>query len=215
MSRKLLLRTDQNPYHINGRSNNKDWFIPDLNVCFNIFLEVIKKTQEMYSFEFHHFLLMDNHFHMIITTPQSNIDLGMRYFMTECSRKIARASNRINKIFGRRYHWTFISDSTQYAHTVKYLYRNPLEACMTSSSEKYIYSSINSSYKLFSENKQGFDEHLPKNKLEFIDWINEEYPEEVKLSIKKALEKKVFKISRSRINNQKVDLKKYLKNSKL
>lgn len=211
MSRKLLIRTDQNPYHITARSNNKDWFIPDLNIIFEIFLEVIEKTKKQYGFEFHHFLLMNNHLHIILSTPQSNIDIGMRYFMTESSRKIARASDRINKIFGQRYHWTLINDSTQYAHTVKYLYRNPIEAGVTLSAQEYIYNSMNSRKTIFSENNAGFSEHLPNSNAELLFWINQEYPPEIQSSIKRALQKKIFKISKLRKNNQKVDLKKYLK----
>ncbi len=214
MARKQLIRTDLNPYHINARSNNQDWFTLSLDLCYYIFIEVIKKTKEKYGFQFHHFLLMNNHFHMIISTPDSNIDLGMRYFMTEVSRRIARSSNRINKIFGQRYHWTFIQDSIQYAHAVKYLYQNPLEVRIQPKVELYPYSSIVKNQNIFIENENGFKEHLPTKKQEFFDWINEPYPEDIKECVKKALKKPIFKVNRSRKTNQKVDLKNYLKNSK-
>ena len=212
MPRKQLIRTNQYPYHINARSNNQDWFLPTLDICFSIFLEVIKKTKEKYNFEFHHFVLMSNHFHMIVSTPDENLDKGMRYFMTETSKKIARASNRVNKIYGQRYHWTLIIDSIQYAHAVKYLYRNPLEANITKRCELYKYSSLRLP-QLFTENGAGFDEHLPLEKFEFLKWINEPYTRLTQETIDQALKKSVFKVTRSRKTNQKVDLHRYLKNS--
>jgi putative transposase len=213
MPRKNIIRTEVNPYHINARSNNQDWFIPSMDLCYYIFIEVINKTREKYRFQFHHFVLMNNHFHMIVSTPDANIDRGMRYFMTEVSRRIARSSNRINKIFGQRYHWTLIEDSVQYAHAVKYLYQNPLEAKIETRIELYRYSSLTRTQNAFSENKNGFNEFLPTKLDELLDWINEPYPAHIKECIKQAMKKPIFKLSKSRNNNQKVDLKKYLKNS--
>lgn len=142
MPRKHVIKSSVFPYHICARSNNQDWFSLPLEETIDIFAQVTSRTQEQYKFRFELFTLMSNHFHMIISTPNENISEGMRYFMTESSRGIARASNRINRIFGQRYHWTIIRDPAHYAVVYKYVARNPVAAYLVHRVEEWPFSSL-------------------------------------------------------------------------
>lgn len=64
----------------------------------------------------------------------------MRYFMTETSRRIARAAGRINKIYGSRYKSTLLADPVHYANSLRYFYQNPLRAGLCSDVDLYPWS---------------------------------------------------------------------------
>jgi putative transposase len=55
------------------------------------------------------FFLMNNHFHLLVLTPEEDIDGIMYFFMKEVTLEIQKCSGRINKIFGGRYKVSMIS----------------------------------------------------------------------------------------------------------
>lgn len=203
MARKIVELSNIFPYHLCARSNNKDWFDLPMNQVFEIYVDVLERTINLYKIKCHSFVLMSNHFHMLASTPDENLSSAMRYFMSESSRAIARASRRINHVYGSRYHWTIIRSSEHYAHAFKYIYRNPVEAKISFKVEEYQWSSFynfNSKLKsLINNNENGYDEYLPNDLNEMIDWLNHNDDPEYINNIKKALRKHEFSFSQ---NNQ-------------
>lgn len=196
MPRKLVETSDFYPYHIFARSNNKDWFALNLDTVFSIYCEVLNKTIKNYNFEVHSFVLMSNHFHMMMSTPDANVSEGMRYFMTETSRKIARESKRINRIYGARYGSCIIKSSEHYYYAYKYVYRNPVEAKLCMKVENYKWSTIHSRQINLSKNKNGFDEYIAVDKDTYLYWLNEKFEESLSRGVKRALSKKEFKFTK-------------------
>ena len=195
MPRKLVELSDVNPYHIYARSNNKDWFALPLGYVYLIYEDVIKRTVKNYGFAFHSFVLMSNHFHALVSTPKANLSEGMRYFMTESSRSIARASGRINRIYGARYKSTIIKSSIHYAHAYKYVYRNPVEAGVCDKALNYEFSTLNSKCRIkVEDNSNGFNEHIPDFFDELIEWLDDDPGEKFNNDIRKALRRREFKI---------------------
>lgn len=145
MGRKKLILDSNASYHVTARSNNRDWFSIPMDTCWQTFEDLLATTAERYNLLIHSFVLMSNHFHLILSTPSMNLDKGMRYFMTETSREIARASGRINHIYGARYKWSWLSSNQSLAYAYKYVYRNPVRAGICDAVEKYPYSTITSS----------------------------------------------------------------------
>jgi REP element-mobilizing transposase RayT len=56
-----------------------------------------------YKAEIHAFVLMSNHFHLVVSFPENNMSEAMNYFMRETSRMISRDAGRINQTYGSRY----------------------------------------------------------------------------------------------------------------
>ncbi len=90
----------------------------------------------------HAFVLMNNHFHLIVRTPDGNLSDAMRYFMRETSREITFVSGRINQTYGSRFHRSLLHSPLYYLHAYKYLYRNPVEAGLCELVEEYKFSSL-------------------------------------------------------------------------
>lgn len=198
MPRKPVIYSDVHPYHIRVRSNNRNWFDLPPEDCFDVFCRVLKKTKEGYGLEIHAFVMMNNHVHMIASTPSANISECMRYFMTEASRGLRIKTKRINHVFGGRYKWTLIEDPDYYSSCLKYIYRNPVRADITSLVELYAWSNIasqNSILKdLITKPKHGHDTQINYEKQKMLAWLNEPTSKELEEAIKNALRRSVFKI---------------------
>jgi len=88
------------------------------------------------------FVLMSNHFHLIASTPESNISQCMHYFIKNVSVRLAKAGNRINETFARRHYKTILQSRSNYLNAYKYNYQNPVVAGIVSKVEDYRYSTL-------------------------------------------------------------------------
>ncbi len=203
MPKKPIIRTSEYPYHIYARSNNREnFFIPTSNV-WEIMVSEIRTVTNRYHAQIHAFILMLNHFHMLISTPKENIDAIMKYLMREVSRKIARSAKRINRIFGGRYRRSLIKNNAYYAHVYRYIYRNPVEVKMSNKVEEYPFSTMqmliknqtSKPFPLFDKEYISRSEIIPKNLNERLDWLNVPYASEQGEMIRKALRRNIFRLS--------------------
>lgn len=190
MARQPLFRTNEFPYHVVARSNNQDWFQLEMSECWEIFVEEINSTMKSYEFETHAFLLMNNHYHWLLSTPKENLDEGMRYFGTQTSRKIARASGRINKIFGARYKPTLILEESHYENAFRYLHLNPIKAGICSSPNEYQWSTLHDKRIIITDHKE-FGSAIPEQNI--TDWLLQDTSAEFFLKNQRALRRSVFK----------------------
>lgn len=157
MPRKPLVRTNEFPYHIISRSNNRDWFYIPIEDVWRYCCELLEQGKENYGVKIEAFVLMSNHYHLCLYTPKANIDAFMRFFNQNLGRKIAKQSGRINRIFGAPYKWTVITNEAYFNNVLRYVYQNPLRANLCKHCEEYPYSDLL---------KQ-------KQDAEFISWLNQ------------------------------------------
>jgi putative transposase len=213
MARKHIELSDFFPYHVCARTNNRDWFEIPLEVVFKIFTQVLNKTSQNYELHIHAFVLMANHFHMVVTTPKANLSEAMRYLMTETSRAVARTSHRINRIYGARYRWTIIKSPAHYAHAVKYVYRNPVKAGISKKVELYPWSTILEEGGPIkrSPHPLEFTEYLPPANDDFIKWLNENCGEEHDQRVQAALRRHVFEFPRDKKTGRKPEANVHLR----
>lgn len=198
MARKYLIRTSDAPYHITARSNNKDFFYVDMQTLWIIFTEVMIRAQKLFLCEFHAFVLMSNHYHLLVSTPGCNIDKVMEHIQREVAKKANFKSGRINHFFGGPYKWSLIYEERYYWNAVKYIFRNPIRAGISKSVNEYQFSSLN--YEDNDLNWKMIDFFNDKNKLIKLDvnWLNEPFLNELEDCIRLALRRKEFKIPRRR-----------------
>lgn len=199
MSKKKFTPTAEFPYHITARCLNKEWFSMPLNEIWNIFSDYLFFIHHAFNVHIHSFVLMNNHFHLILHTPNANLDKAMNYFMRETSRVINKNSGRINQIYGAPYHWSILKFSIYYLHTYKYVYRNPVEAGLARFVEEYKFSTlqalIGQTHTIIPlEN----DDTLFSNFETQLQWLNKTYfLSAQKEDIKKALRKREFKFGKN------------------
>ncbi|MEZ4703954.1 MAG: transposase [Bdellovibrionota bacterium] len=208
MARKRVELSDIHPYHVCARSNNRTWFDIPLSQVFGIYANVMEKAIEKYEIECHGFVLMANHFHMLISTPKSNLSQAMRYFMTETSRAIARSSHRINRIYGQRYHWTIIKTAEHYAHVFYYIYRNPIRHRAVSRLNMYRWSTLHPHHRKFNTlivpKNEEYDVYIPQDRKTLIQWLESIHDEKYENAIATSLTRHEFTFPQDRISGKRI-----------
>ncbi len=210
MPRRALIRTAEFPYHITARSNNREWFYLPTDKCWQVFDQKLAIVSDRYEARVITFLLMSNHFHLLMKTPRANIDAIMNYLMREVSRTIGTKTGRINHIFGGRYKWCVIRSEPYLAHAYKYVCRNPVEAGIVKRVEQYRYSTLNvqmgRSMASFPIHDVGeFSCYIPITLSEKLNWLNSPYSSGQRDRIRRGLRRTTFTLS-TRRNDQKHSL---------
>lgn len=142
------------------------------------------------------FVLMDNHFHLIIHTPNSNLDSAMRWFMRETSRSITRFGGRINQTYSGRYFRSILNSDLYFRHAYKYVYLNPVRASLVNSPVDYRFSSLPYVLGLHELQFPVHDELLMTDTEETLSWLHKLPSPTNWLSVQKALRRRTFQISR-------------------
>jgi REP element-mobilizing transposase RayT len=144
---KLMPRKPRNlqsdfPYHVTLRALNKVNFPVPPEILWEFVCDHLLFCSFAFKVEIHAFVLMSNHYHMIVRTPECNLDKFLGYFHKELSREICFKSGQINHRFGGRYQATVIDNVSYYGSAYKYVYRNPVTAGICSRVQDYTFSSL-------------------------------------------------------------------------
>ncbi len=200
MPRKNLMRTNLHPYHVTIRSNNREWFELPLCEVWGICIEALKFANNKYPVKLQAFVLMSNHYHLMLWTPNCDLDKFMYVLNSKISKSIREKTGRINRIFGDRYKWSVIEDSKYSRTCLRYIYQNPVKAKIVLRCEDYVYSSI---FYVLRDLDVGIDWFSPLfgDNGEFLKWMNS--VETNSTGIKKALQRPIFKIPNQRTSRRK------------
>ena len=184
MARKNLIRTNEFPYHVVIRCNNKEWFNLPIAEIWDICIDALKRANFKYPVRIISFVLMNNHYHMILFTPNSDLDKFMKILNSIISKDIRYKTKRINRIFGDRYKWKLINNKQYYNTVLRYIFQNPIHAYMATRCEQYPYSTI-----YYQTNNISLGIELPSEFTTsiFIDYINTKTPALEKQMLKKSL----------------------------
>ena len=139
---KAILQPDF-PYNVTARCINREWFNLPMDEVWEIFSEELFWVSRTHNFKIHSFVLMSNHFHLIVRTPDSNISSGMQQFMRSTSWRLTRAGNRINETYAGRHYKTILDTNSYFLNAYKYNFLNPVKAGLCERVEQYPYSSLN------------------------------------------------------------------------
>lgn len=150
-----------------------------------------------YDVRIHAFVLMSNHFHLVISTPQANLDEAMNYLLREVSKRINEETGRVNQVFGGPYHWSLITNWIHYQHVYKYVYRNPVQAGICSKVQDYRYSSLPGILGMDYLYIPAYDNtDLIQNPMSQLKWLNNAFDEDTYEAIGTALRRKEFGFAR-------------------
>ncbi|WP_413569442.1 transposase [Bdellovibrio sp. HCB117] len=198
MGRPIFHNHTEFPYHVTARCINRDWFSLDMDFIWEVMSRNLYFLNGAFNLRIHSFVLMSNHFHMIVRTPDANLSEAMRYFMRETSREISFNSFRINQTYGSRFHRTLIDNPLYYLHAYKYVYRNPVAAGLCNKVEEYPYSSLQGllgnrwmDVPVSEDENWGFF----SSRTETLKWLNTTPDPQCMEEVRVALRKPTFKLS--------------------
>ena len=140
MARPLRIEYDGALYHVTSRGNEKKpifWNEEDRE----IFLYILKEVNGRYNWLCHAYCLMNNHYHMVIETPDGNLSKGMRQLNGVYTQNFNRRHHRAGHIFQGRYKAILIQKDSHLLEVCRYVVLNPVRAKMIKSPEDSRWSS--------------------------------------------------------------------------
>jgi REP element-mobilizing transposase RayT len=201
MPRKLHIAHSKCPYHVTARSHDGTWFQIPISIVWEVMTDYLYFIQRAYEVRVHSFVLMNNHFHLLVSTPEANLSAAMNYFMRETSKEINRISGKKNQVYGGRYYRSIISNNLHFQHVYKYIYRNPVSANLTQDCESYRYSTLHGLlgksplHIPLEEDTLLFENDNPRRTL---IWLNTPPNSQNYEILRKALKRRILKFPRNR-----------------
>ncbi|MBS1970468.1 MAG: transposase [Bdellovibrionales bacterium] len=163
-------------------------------------------VKHAYKLKIHSFVLMNNHFHLIVTTPHGNLSEAMNYFMRETSKEFNRVLKREDQFYGSRYYRTLVKRVHYWSNVYKYVYRNPVQAGLSQSCEEYRFSTLHG---LLGKSRMTIpieEDHFLFSEFEInsatLKWLNETPLASDIEALAKALKRKEFFLPKNPLNKQ-------------
>lgn len=146
------------------------------------------------------FVLMANHFHLLVLAPNENLSEAMAFFMRETSRTLSRTSSRINRSYGGRFFRSNIKSHHYFLNAYKYIYRNPVHAGLVARAEDYGWSTLRGllgmDHTIIPVEE---DTTLYSDVEGTLRWLNSPVKENDWQCVRKALRRSEFKFAKDRI----------------
>lgn len=208
MPRKPIIRSNEHYYHISARSNNQDFFYLSVEEVWKIMIAELVKLQKVFDLKIAAFVLMNNHYHLLILTPKTDIDRVMYFFMKEVTIKIQKCTDRINKIFGGRYKGSLIENDRYLFNVYKYIYRNPLVVQLCDRAEDYPYSTLYYQHRPHLKFPISLEPLSELNdcglffERDELRWINNAFLGKEAESIRSGLKKSTFSYAKDKTTNR-------------
>lgn len=143
MSRPLRIEYQDAYYHVMNRGRGRQ-VIFDGEDYFREFLHTLSEAHDRFGLQIHAYCLMSNHYHLLVKTPEGNLQRCMRHINGLYTQRYNRLKNTDGPLFRGRYKAILVDNDAYLLQLSKYIHRNPLEAGMVGQLENYRWSSFRS-----------------------------------------------------------------------
>lgn len=125
MARPLRIEYPGAYYHVMNRGNRReDIFITDDDR--NLFLDGLADSCETYSVQLIAYVLMFNHFHLLVQTPLANLSEFMRHFLVTYTVRFNRCNGRTGHVFQGRFKSLLVQEDEYLLPLSRYIHLNPI-----------------------------------------------------------------------------------------
>jgi putative transposase len=144
MARPMRIEYEGAFYHVTSRGNErKEIFRGPKD--YERFKHYLSEAEDKYDFLLHGYVLMTNHYHLILETNKANLHRIMHYLNGSYTTYFNRINGRSGHLFQGRYKGIVIEVDNYLLELSRYLHLNPVRAGMVKRPEEYAHSS----YRLF------------------------------------------------------------------
>lgn len=150
MTRPLRILIPGGYYHVTCRGNERRAIFRD-DRDRALFLEKLRGSLANYDVELHAYVLMDNHFHLLLATPKGNLSEFMRHFNISYTAAFNRRHRRVGHLYQGRYKAILVDQDNYLLELSRYVHLNPIRiksrqrgsaAERTRYLERYVWSSL-------------------------------------------------------------------------
>ena len=140
MARPLRIEFKGALYHILSRGNERrNIFSGDDD--YKVFLGVLEEMSERFEVDIFAYVLMSNHYHLLIRTNQGNLSKSMQWVGTTYSRRFNLQHFRSGHLFQGRFKSILVQNDAYLMQLSCYIHRNPLRAGLVNRLADYRWSS--------------------------------------------------------------------------
>ncbi len=143
MARPLRIEYEGAVYHITARGNDrKKIFFSKID--YNKFTQYLIEAKQKFNINLHCYVLMSNHYHLIVETPDANLSRAMHYINGSFTTYMNIKRKRSGHLFQGRYKSIIVDKDNYLLELSRYIHLNPVRAKMVEKPEDYHYSSYSS-----------------------------------------------------------------------
>jgi putative transposase len=140
MARPLRLELAGGLYHVTSRGDGReDIYLSDADR--EIWLTVLGQVCQRFNWVCHAWCQMDNHYHLLIETPEANLAKGMRQLNGVYTQGFNRLHGRVGHVFQGRYKAILVERDSYLLELARYIVLNPLRAGMIKQLDAWPWSS--------------------------------------------------------------------------
>jgi REP-associated tyrosine transposase len=143
MSRPLRIEFAGAYYHVTARGNErKKIFVSQRDYA--RFKEYLESARERFGCILHAYVLMGNHYHLLLETPEANLSNVMHYLNGSYTTYFNVKRNRSGHLFQGRYKSIVVDRDSYLLELSRYIHLNPVRAGIKARPEEYPHSSYGS-----------------------------------------------------------------------
>ena len=127
MARPLRIQYDGAVYHVSSRGNARKPIFKDQEDRIQL-LNTLHQINNRFNWLCHAYCLMNNHFHLIIETPDGNLSSGMRQLNGIYTQRFNRKHHRVGHVFQGRFKAILVEKETYLLELCRYVVLNPVRS---------------------------------------------------------------------------------------
>lgn len=141
MARPWRIQFENAIYHVMSRGvGGKTIYLTEGDYLW--FLECIERAVEKFQLEIFAFVLMGNHYHLLLRTPQANLSKAIQWLQTSYGVYYNRRHRCSGHLFQGRYKSILVGEESYWARLSLYIHLNPIRAGIVKKLDEYRWSSI-------------------------------------------------------------------------
>jgi putative transposase len=127
MARSVRVEFEGAFYHVLARGDRREAIVRD-DADRETFLRTLGEGSERSGFRVHAFVLMTNHYHLLLETPRANLSRGMGWLQNAFTRRINTRHGLWGHLFGGRYKAILVEPGNCFWALLDYIHLNPVRA---------------------------------------------------------------------------------------
>lgn len=127
MARKLRFESQGGLYHVLNRGNFRSWIFESEGAK-RSFETALQQTCARSGWILHAWVVMGNHFHLAVETPQPNLSEGMRWLQSVFAVRFNQFRHESGHIFQGRFKSIVVENPERLAWLCHYIHLNPVRA---------------------------------------------------------------------------------------
>jgi REP element-mobilizing transposase RayT len=140
MARPLRIEFSGALYHVTTRGNaRQDIFLDDPDR--DLFLSVLDRVVSRFHLLLHAYCLMDNHYHLLLETPEANLSKALRQLNGVYTQAFNRRHSKVGHVLQGRFKAILVDQDSYLLELCRYVVLNPVRAGLCRKPDTYRWSS--------------------------------------------------------------------------